>query len=139
MDNEASQTRQWISELRDLGYDRDLPTPINLAIQITMAAITSKAVHELIQQLDKAAVASNKDDSEEFDNSEAACHAALMLESLGIEHWVNLFHTFTTKGEDATLAAIRLLHEELPSILENDILEEGRVDKLANIIGKALS
>ncbi|KAL3681382.1 hypothetical protein R1sor_024338 [Riccia sorocarpa] len=117
MGDEKAQTREWISELRELCYTRELPTPINTAVQITMAAITSKTVHELIQQLDKAAVTVNKDDSEEFENGDGNCHAALLIESLGIDNWVQLFHTFTTKGEEATLAAIRLLHDELPAML----------------------
>ncbi|KAL3695996.1 hypothetical protein R1sor_010072 [Riccia sorocarpa] len=104
-----------------------------------MAAITSKPVHELVQQLDRAAVSSNKDDHDDFENSDTSCHAALLLETLGIDNWVNLFHIFTTKGEEATLTAIRALHDELPAILENDLMEEGRSEKMSALIGKALS
>ncbi|KAL3689440.1 hypothetical protein R1sor_015749 [Riccia sorocarpa] len=96
-----------------------------------MAAFTSRAVHELIQQLDRAAVAANK---EEIDDLENACQVALMIESLGIDNWVQLFHTFTTKCEETTLSAIRLLHEELTAMLENDVLEETRAEKLSTLI-----
>ncbi|KAL3683090.1 hypothetical protein R1sor_001112 [Riccia sorocarpa] len=110
-----------------------------MAVQVTMAAITSKPVHDLVQQLDRAAVTSNKEEPEDYENSNAPGHAAVLLECLGIDNWVNLFHIFTTKGEEATITAVRQLHEELPALLENDILEEGRADKMATIIGKALS
>ncbi|KAL3683091.1 hypothetical protein R1sor_001113 [Riccia sorocarpa] len=102
-----------------------------------MAAITSKAVHELVQQLDREAVATNKEEQEDLED--ANCQAALLLDSLGIENWVHIFYTFTTKGEEQALAVIRQLHEDLPAMLENDTIEEGRAEKLATLIGKALS
>ncbi|KAL3683946.1 hypothetical protein R1sor_001968 [Riccia sorocarpa] len=108
-----------------------------MAIQTTMAAITSKPVHALIQQLDCAAVESNKEAASKHADSDN--QAALLLECLGIHHWIGIQHTFSTKGEDATLAVIRQLHDELPSILEIDNVEDGRAAKLSNMIGRMLS
>ncbi|KAL3691775.1 hypothetical protein R1sor_005426 [Riccia sorocarpa] len=111
-----------------MGYDSSLPTPINVAILTTMAAIPAQSVHALIQQLDLAAVESNKEGNGDSDSME---HAALLLESLGIHHWLGIQHTFSTKGEEATLSCIRQLHEDIPNLLEADLIEDGRADKLA--------
>ncbi|KAL3696326.1 hypothetical protein R1sor_010402 [Riccia sorocarpa] len=110
-----------------------------MAIQTTMAAIPSTAVHALIQQLDKAAVEVNKEGVSESDPNEQENQAALLLESLGIHHWMNIQHTFSTKGEDATLSLIRQLHDELPNLLEADSIEDSRADKLSGIIARVLS
>ncbi|KAL3677854.1 hypothetical protein R1sor_020810 [Riccia sorocarpa] len=44
-----------------------------------------------------------------------------------------------TAGEEATIAHIRQLHEDLPTLLETDMEEEGRAAELDVMIGKALS
>ncbi|KAL3687338.1 hypothetical protein R1sor_013647 [Riccia sorocarpa] len=128
---------KWIPELLKLGYDEKFPVPINSAIQVTMASIASTAVHTLIQQLDNAALAANKD--LDAANGEGDGYAALLLESLGIDNWITILHTFMTSGEDTTLSHIRQLHEDLPALLETDVEEEGRASDLAKIIGKTLS
>ncbi|KAL3681477.1 hypothetical protein R1sor_024433 [Riccia sorocarpa] len=126
-------------DLTKLGYNSSLPSPINLAIQATMAAIQSKPVHALIQQLDLAAVETNREEARESEQLEAENHAALLIESLGIHHWVNIHHTYSTKGEEATLGLIRQLHDDLPNLLEADLIEDGRADKLSGMIARALS
>ncbi|KAL3689803.1 hypothetical protein R1sor_016112 [Riccia sorocarpa] len=103
-----------------------------------MAAIPAKAVHALVQQLDLAAVENNKELGGD-DQMEQEHHAVLLLESLGIHHWLSIQHTFSSKGEEATLTLIRQLHEELPNLLEADSIEDGRADKLAGIIARVLS
>ncbi|KAL3683561.1 hypothetical protein R1sor_001583 [Riccia sorocarpa] len=128
---------KWIPELTKLGYDDNLPVPINTAIQVTMASISSKAIHALVQQLDIAAVQANKDADSTLGEGDG--YAALLLESLGIDNWITVLHTFMTAGEDATITHIRQLHEDLPALLETDVEEEGRASELAKVIGKALS
>ncbi|KAL3697337.1 hypothetical protein R1sor_011413 [Riccia sorocarpa] len=127
---------KWSPELTKLGYDDSLPAPINNAILVTMASIASKNVHSLVQQLDLAAVTANKDI--EMSNGDGDGYAALLLESLGIDNWISILHTFMTSGEDATLALVRQLHEDLPTLLETDLEEEGRASELAKMIGKTL-
>ncbi|KAL3687337.1 hypothetical protein R1sor_013646 [Riccia sorocarpa] len=110
-----------------------------MAIQTAMAAIPSdpsKAVHNLIQQLDRAAVDNNKEFAGDSDQND---QAALLLESLGIHLWLNIQHTHSTKGEEATLNLIRQLHEDLPNILEAETIEDGKAEKLAGIIARVLS
>ncbi|KAL3683092.1 hypothetical protein R1sor_001114 [Riccia sorocarpa] len=107
-----------------------------MAIQTTMAAIQSKNVHELIQQLDMAAVEANKEVAGETDVEN---QAALLLESLGIHHWLEIQHMYSTKGEEATLSLIRQLHEDLPNLLEADQIEDSRAEKLAGMIARVLS
>ncbi|KAL3684852.1 hypothetical protein R1sor_002874 [Riccia sorocarpa] len=133
----ASSPTKWIKELADLGYDASIPTPISEAIQTTMAAITSKPVHALVQQLDRAAVESNREAT--CDQTDPDTHAALLLECLGIHHRIGIQHTFSTKGEEAALAMIKQLHDELPTLLEADLVEDGRAEKLSNMIGRVLS
>ncbi|KAL3689408.1 hypothetical protein R1sor_015717 [Riccia sorocarpa] len=128
---------KWIPELTRLGYDEKLPVPINKAIQVTMAAIPSKAVHSLVQQLDTAAVLANKEIDDT--NTDGDGYAALLLESLGIDNWITVLYTFKTLGEEATLNQIRQLHEDLPTLLETDMEEEARGGELAIMIGKTLS
>ncbi|KAL3702166.1 hypothetical protein R1sor_020188 [Riccia sorocarpa] len=123
---------KWIPELTRLGYDEKLPVPINKAIQVTMAAIPSKAVHSLVQQLDTAAVLANKEIDDT--NTDGDGYAALLLESLGIDNWITVLYTFKTLGEEATLNQIRQLHEDLPTLLETDMEEEARGGELAIMI-----
>ncbi|KAL3700567.1 hypothetical protein R1sor_018589 [Riccia sorocarpa] len=128
---------KWIPELTKLGYDEKLPVPINNVIQVTMAAISSKNVHALFQQLDMAAVLANKE--VDSTNTDRDGYSALLLESLGIDNWISILHTCMTSGEEATLNQIRQLHEDLPSLLETDMEEEGRAANLARLIGRTLS
>ncbi|KAL3696332.1 hypothetical protein R1sor_010408 [Riccia sorocarpa] len=102
-----------------------------------MASISSKSVHTLVQQLDSAALLANKEVDDA--NGEGDGYAALLLESLGIDNWITIMHTYMTAGEEATKSLIRQLHEDLPSLLETDAEEEGRASDLARMISKTLS
>ncbi|KAL3686412.1 hypothetical protein R1sor_008986 [Riccia sorocarpa] len=126
----------WVPELVALGYDRSLPTPINVASQTALAAITSRSVHNLIQQLDHAAVEVNSDNN---DTLSQQGQAALLLDTLGISHWIALQFAFSKNGEEAALALVRQYHDELPQILEVDLIEDSRSEKLAADISVALS
>ncbi|KAL3679280.1 hypothetical protein R1sor_022236 [Riccia sorocarpa] len=126
----------WVPELVALGYDKSLPTPINIASQTAMAAVTSKNVHSVIQQLDRVAVELNNESNDPLSQQG---QVALLLDTLGIAHWISLQFTFKTNGADAAVALIRQYHEELPQILEIDSVEDSRSEKLAANIALALS
>ncbi|KAL3696421.1 hypothetical protein R1sor_010497 [Riccia sorocarpa] len=111
-------------DLIALGYEEKFPVPVNIAIQVTMMSISSKAVHSLVQQLDTTAIYTNRDIDDA--NGEGDGYAALLIENLGINNWITILHTFRTSGEEAALTHIRQLHEDLPSLLETDVKEEGR-------------
>ncbi|KAL3702163.1 hypothetical protein R1sor_020185 [Riccia sorocarpa] len=122
----------------DLGYDDGLPTPISLAIQTTMASIRSESVHRLIQDLDREAIEANRQSVADADGVDIDAHAVLLLESLGIENWIQIRHTAKVKGDEAALNLVRKLQEDLPSVLKTDQLDETRALKHATMIGRAL-
>ncbi|KAL3686484.1 hypothetical protein R1sor_009058 [Riccia sorocarpa] len=95
-----------------------------MACQVAMAAVSSKSVHSLVQQLDRAAVELNSEDSTNDTPTSQQGQAALLLDTLGIAHWVAIQIAFSKNGEDAALTLIRQYHEELPSILEIDSVED---------------
>ncbi|KAL2650614.1 hypothetical protein R1flu_018742 [Riccia fluitans] len=105
-----------------------------MARQVTLASISSKAVHSLIQQLDGTAVEANRLALLDAVNSQPESTAALLLENLGIDHWFQLQVTFSVNGEEAALALIHKFHNELPMLLELDQMEETRAEKHAGMI-----
>ncbi|KAL3690535.1 hypothetical protein R1sor_016844 [Riccia sorocarpa] len=121
-----------------MGYDDSLPAPINMASQMAMAMVNSQSVHTTIQQLDHAAVALNNAEAQK-DESLQQGQAALIVETLGIGHWMKIQFAFSTGGEDKALALVQQYHEELPSILDCDTEEEIRSETLASNIMLALS
>ncbi|KAL2652426.1 hypothetical protein R1flu_020554 [Riccia fluitans] len=110
-----------------------------MASQVTLASILSKAVHSLIQQLDCTAVEANRLALLDAVNSQPESAAALLLENLGIDHWFQLQVTFSVNGEEAALALIHKFHNELPTLLELDQMEETRAEKHMEMIGTVLS
>ncbi|KAL3684170.1 hypothetical protein R1sor_002192 [Riccia sorocarpa] len=134
----SSKTPSWLPELLAMGYDESLPAPINVASQTAMAMVSSQQVHATIQQLDRAAVTLNNAEAEK-DESLQLGQAALILETLGIFHWMKIQFVFTTGGEEKALALVQQYHEELPDILECDTEEEERSEILAANIMLALS
>ncbi|KAL3702031.1 hypothetical protein R1sor_020053 [Riccia sorocarpa] len=135
----SSQNYTWIKELVAFGYDESFPPPFNTACQITLAAIPAKSVHLLIQQLDKMSIDANRATQLDAEGAQNEGQAALLLESLGIDHWLSVQHTFATKGEEAACTLVRKLHMELTNILETDQIEETRAEKIAACIGTVLS
>ncbi|KAL3689799.1 hypothetical protein R1sor_016108 [Riccia sorocarpa] len=100
-----------------------------------MAAIYNRLIHKTVQDFDIAAVTLNeKNLATDVDG-----HAALLCEYLGIEHWINIHHTYATEGVDAAVNLVTQLHEDLPTIQENDLMEEQAAEKTADQIGKVLS
>ncbi|KAL2622707.1 hypothetical protein R1flu_002912 [Riccia fluitans] len=110
-----------------------------MASQVTLASIPSKAVHNLIQQLDRTAVEANRQTLLDSMNSQLECSAALLLENLGIDQWFQLQVTFSVNGEEATKALILKYHNDLPTLLELDQMEEIRAEKHAGMIGTVLN
>ncbi|KAL2612118.1 hypothetical protein R1flu_023810 [Riccia fluitans] len=91
-----------------------------MACQVILASISSKAVHSLIQQLDRTAVEANRIALLESVNSQPESTAALLLENLGIDQWFQIQVTASVKGEEAALALVQRYHSELPTLLELD-------------------
>ncbi|KAL2621145.1 hypothetical protein R1flu_001350 [Riccia fluitans] len=110
-----------------------------MASQVTLASIPSKAVHNLIQQLDRTAVEANRQTLLDSVNSQPECSAALLLENLGIDQWFQLQVTFSVNGEEAAKALILKYHNDLPTLLELDQMEEIRAEKHAGMIGTVLN
>ncbi|KAL2643536.1 hypothetical protein R1flu_011123 [Riccia fluitans] len=110
-----------------------------MASQVTLASIPSKAVHNLIQQLDRTTVEANRQTLLDSVNSQPECSAALLLENLGIDQWFQLQVTFSVNGEEAVKALILKYHNDLPTLLELDQMEEIRAEKHAGMIGTVLN
>ncbi|KAL2624163.1 hypothetical protein R1flu_008408 [Riccia fluitans] len=95
-----------------------------MASQVTLVSIPSKAVHNLIQQLDRTAVEANRQALLDSVNSQPECSAVLLLENLGIDQWFQLQVTFSVNGEEAAKALVLKYHNDLPTLLELDQMEE---------------
>lgn len=80
-----------------MGYSNQLPWLVNLEIHATMASITSPEVHQLVQTSDLEALGQDEAD-----------FGPLVLDTLGIMEWLNIFHTFEKGG---TLKALSLLRQ----------------------------
>ncbi|KAL3687757.1 hypothetical protein R1sor_014066 [Riccia sorocarpa] len=104
-----------------------------------MAAIPAKNVHTLIHQLDLAAVEANKEVAGELELPENENQAALLLESLGIHHWLNIQHTFSTKGEDTTVKSNPLINFAIFTEEEKASFTEGLESLTASATGEKAS
>ncbi|KAL2652668.1 hypothetical protein R1flu_020796 [Riccia fluitans] len=95
-----------------------------MASQVTLASISSKAVQNLIQQLDHIAVEANGLALLDSVNFQPESSAVLLLENLKIDQWFQIQVTFSVSGEEAALAQVLKYHNELPTLLELDQMEE---------------
>lgn len=80
----------------DLGYSEQLPPPVNLAVQATMASITALEVHKLVQSTNLETL--NKDDVDS---------GPLVLDTLGIIEWSNVSQVAEQGGVLKALTCLR--------------------------------
>lgn len=110
-----------------MGYIEPLPAP-SPAVQVTLAMIGEKEVHEYIREKDNAALLDLDDEGE---------HAPLLLNTLDLSHWTSIMIA-ATADKAKGIARLQEAHERLSDILEQDEAEFLECGRNTVVVDKAL-
>ncbi|CAM6090645.1 unnamed protein product [Calypogeia fissa] len=115
--------------MTNLGYSADMPRPCNTAIQVTIASIRAKEIHQAIQTHEHAVLAS-------LQSAEPGHH---LMKFLGFDEWFSIYLVAQKQGVQAALNRLQEYTGFLDCLEGDDAFELQRQKSVVQSFEAALS